>query len=57
MENIRNATSIVSGNLTKQEKMHLIYLLNKLEEFHLPIYQKNIETKELLLFVNDKVLK
>lgn len=57
MDAIRDATTIVSGNLTNQEKMHLIYLLNKLEDFHLPIYHKNIETKELLGFVNDKILK
>lgn len=57
MDSIRNATAIVSGNLTKQEKMHLIFLLNKLEDFHLPIYQKNIDSKELLTFVNDKILK
>ena len=57
MDSIRNATAIVSGNLTKQEKMHLIFLLNKLEEFHLPIYKKNIDSKELLTYVNDKILK
>ena len=48
MFQIRQATKIVSGNLTEQEKIHLVYLLNKLEDFHSPIYAKNLETKELL---------
>lgn len=48
MDKIRQATSIVTGNLTHNEKMELIRLLNKLDDFHQPIYDKNIETKNLL---------
>lgn len=48
MDNIRNATQIISGNLSHAEKMELIRLLNKLDEFHNPIFSQNIETKELL---------
>ena len=57
MNDIRNATNIVSGNLTSEEKNQLIYLLNKLEHFHLPIYSKNIEPKDLLSYVDDNLLK
>jgi DNA-binding MarR family transcriptional regulator len=53
MDKIRQATSIVTGNLSQNEKMELIRLLNKLDEFHQPIYDKNIETENLL----DEVLK
>lgn len=45
---VRQATNIVSGDLTHDEKMQLIRLLNKLEDFHLPIYSKNLEPAELL---------
>ena len=38
MEHIRNATKMVVGNLTHTEQIQLIYLLEKLEHFHLPIY-------------------
>ncbi len=48
MEKIRQATQIVAGNLTYKEKMKLIELLNKLNEFHHPIFTQNIETSELL---------
>ncbi|AQX02772.1 winged helix DNA-binding protein [Elizabethkingia anophelis] len=48
MEKIRQATQIVAGNLTYKEKMKLIELLNKLNEFHHPIFTQNIETAELL---------
>ncbi len=57
MNDIRNATNIVSGNLSSEEKKQLIYLLNKLEDFHLPIYSKNIDPKELLSYVNSNLLK
>ena len=40
---IRQATQIVAGNLTYKEKMKLIELLNKLNEFHHPIFTQNIE--------------
>lgn len=48
MDKIRKATEIVTGDLTHKEKMELIRLLNKLNDFHLPIYDKNIEPKYLL---------
>lgn len=50
---VRQATEIVSGDLTHDEKMELIRLLNKLNDFHLPVYSKNLEPAELL----DTVLK
>lgn len=48
MDKIRQATSIVTGNLSQKEKMELIRLLNKLDDFHQPIYDKNIDTEDLL---------
>lgn len=53
MDKIRKATEIVTGDLTYNEKMELIRLLNKLNDFHQPIYNKNIEPEYLL----DEVLK
>lgn len=48
MDKIRRATEIVTGDLTKNEKMELIRLLNKLNDFHRMIYDKNIEPEYLL---------
>ncbi|MEN2436652.1 MarR family transcriptional regulator [Weeksellaceae bacterium A-14] len=48
MDKIREATKIVTGDLTHSEKMELIRLLNKLNDFHQPIYNKNIDTERLL---------
>ncbi|MCO5260723.1 MAG: MarR family winged helix-turn-helix transcriptional regulator [Crocinitomicaceae bacterium] len=48
MDKIRQATSIVTGNLSQKEKMELIRLLNKLDDFHQQIYDKNIDTESLL---------
>lgn len=48
MDKIRKATTIVTGNLIHREKMELIRLLHKLNDFHLPIYSKNIEPEYLL---------
>ncbi|UAY51247.1 MarR family winged helix-turn-helix transcriptional regulator [Ferruginibacter albus] len=48
MSKIRKATKIVTGNLTHNEKMELIRLLTKLNDFHRPIYDKNIEPEYLL---------
>ena len=53
MDKIRKATEIVTGGLTHNEKMELIKLLNKLNDFHQPIYDKNIDPEHLL----DKALK
>lgn len=57
MINIRKATTIVSGKLNETEKMQLIHLLNKLEEFHWPIYSKNIDPEKLLDTVQNDFLK
>lgn len=48
MDKIRKATEIVTGDLTHNEKMELIRLLNKLNDFHQPIYDKSIEPEYLL---------
>ena len=53
MDKIRTATRIVTGNLTYNEKMDLIRILDKLEQFHLPIFSKNIDNNKLI----DTVLK
>lgn len=48
MDKIRQATTIVTGNLSQNEKMELIRLLDKLDNFHQNIYDRNIETENLL---------
>ena len=48
MEKIRNASNIVTGNLTHSEKMELIRILDKLDQFHKPIFARNIESPKLL---------
>ena len=48
MQKIRQATQIVTGDLTRSEKMELITLLNKLDRFHHPIYCQNLNTEHLL---------
>lgn len=45
---IREATDIVSGDLNSHEKMQLIVLLNKLDHFHLDIYDQDFEVDQLL---------
>lgn len=52
MDKIRNASQIVAGNLNDSEKMNLIDILTKLDEFHNPIYLKNIDSQKLLEAVN-----
>jgi DNA-binding MarR family transcriptional regulator len=47
-EKVRKASKIVAGDLTYKEKMDLIGLLNKLNDFHHPIYLRNIESSVLL---------
>lgn len=54
MTKIRQATDIVSGNLTYSEKMELIRMLNKLDRFHYPIFSKNIESKDLIRTVYEE---
>ncbi len=51
MDQIRKATKIVSGNLSHAEKMELIRILNKLDQFHHPIYHRNIDSKDLIATV------
>lgn len=48
MAQVRQATDIVSGKLTQTEKMQLISILNKLNNFHQEIYDKNYDVAELL---------
>lgn len=48
MKDIRRASKIVTGNLTSSEKMQLISLLQKLDDFHRPIYEQNINPAQLL---------
>jgi hypothetical protein len=54
MTKIRQATDIVSGNLTYNEKMELIRMLNKLDRFHYPIFSKNIDSKDLIKTVYEE---
>lgn len=56
MTKIRQATDIVSGNLTYSEKMELIRVLNKLDRFHYPIFSKNIDSKDLIKTVYEEHL-
>lgn len=62
MEKIRQASQIVTGNLSVTEKMQLIKILQKLEHFHQAIYAKNIVPAQLIntaynefLFQKDKI--
>lgn len=48
MKRIREATDIITGDLSYIEKMELIRILNKLDRFHHAIYSRNIENKELI---------
>lgn len=57
MDNIRKATQVVTGNLNEDEKIKLIHLLQKLDHFHQPIYDENIDTPELLDYAYNTYLK
>lgn len=48
MDKIRQATQIVTGDLDHEEKMELIRILSKLNDFHHPIYCENLDSSELL---------
>ena len=48
MDKIRNATNIVTGNLTYPEKIELIKILDKLDKFHHPIFSRSIECPNLI---------
>lgn len=54
MKKIKQATEIVTGNLSYAEKLELIKLLQKLELFHQPIYAENLDTSQLIATVYDK---
>lgn len=56
MDNIRQASRIVTGNLSHGEKMELIRLLNKLNDFHQPIFLQHIDSKDLLATVSQNYL-
>jgi len=48
MGQIRQATQVVSGDLSRQEKMELIRILNRLDHFHKPIFEAGIDSAALL---------
>lgn len=48
MKKIRKATEIVTGDLSQSEKLELIRILSKLNDFHKVIYERNIEPEHLL---------
>lgn len=48
MEKIRQASKVVTADLTHKEQMQLIQLLSKLNDFHQKIYQLNIDNEKLL---------
>lgn len=54
MDKIRTATKIVAGDLTGSEKQELIKLLTKLDDFHYPIFARNIDTSVLLETVSEE---
>lgn len=48
MHSIQKASSVVTADLTYKEKMELITLLSKLNDYHRPIYDRNLPSKDLL---------
>ena len=56
MKKIRQATQIVAGNLDHSEKMELIRILDKLDQFHHLIYDRNIESRDLIETVYQEYL-
>ena len=48
MKKIKQATEIVTGNLSYAEKLELIKLLQKLQNFHQPIYTENLDPSQLI---------
>lgn len=53
MPEIRKASRIVTGDLTQEEKMDLIRLLQKLQRFHEPVYQLNLPNEILLHTISE----
>ncbi len=52
MHKIRQATAMVAGDLSYSEKMDLIRLLTRLNEFHHPIFREQMDPEELLRKMN-----
>mgnify|MGYP000846947600 CR=1 FL=1 len=48
MEDIRKASKIVTADLTEKEKLDLARILLKMDRFHQKIYNKNLNTEQLL---------
>ncbi len=48
MDRIRQASQIVTGKLEYSEKMELIRLLSKLNDFHHPIFSQHLPASQLL---------
>jgi DNA-binding MarR family transcriptional regulator len=56
MKKIKQATEIVTGDLSYTEKIELIKLLKKLEHFHQPIYAENLDPSQLIDTVYNQYL-
>lgn len=54
MGKIRLATHAVSGDLSYSEKMQLIQLLHKLDNFHHPIFSLHMDSSSLLQHVSER---
>lgn len=48
MDKIRQASRLVTGDLTQEEQLELIRLLTKLDDFHNPLYCLNLKPDALL---------
>lgn len=57
MDKIKQATAVVTGNLAFEEKMQLIHLLQKLDLFHKPLYESNVDSSKLLDLAYNSYLK
>ena len=57
MDKIRQATNLVTGDLDRDEKMQLICLLQKLDHFHKPLYDKNLDSSKFLDVAYNTYLK
>jgi MarR family transcriptional regulator, lower aerobic nicotinate degradation pathway regulator len=57
MDKIRQATQLVTGSLDIHEKIQLIHLLQKLDHFHKPLYDKNNDSSKLLDMAYESYLK
>ncbi|MFC3158539.1 MarR family winged helix-turn-helix transcriptional regulator [Chryseobacterium arachidis] len=56
MGKIRKATTIVAGDLTHAERLELITILTKLDQFHQSVFAKNSKCKNLLDIVMNEYL-